>query len=148
MQTITCVQIKKIHTLKTLIGIDDDLYREMLKSFGVHSSTKLTPTEAKIFIDILEDKARHFKKVEFSTKNKFYSLNGRSSDMATPAQLGMIEAIWKDVSYFEDAEFRTASLRKFLKNKFYVEDLKFLSKKKAAKVIQAILNIKKNLNGV
>ena len=50
-------QIRKIHTLKTILGIDDELYREMLMSFGVQTSKDLTYTEAVIFIEILEDKA-------------------------------------------------------------------------------------------
>ena len=31
----TSLQIKQIHTLKNILGLDDDLYREMLASFGV-----------------------------------------------------------------------------------------------------------------
>ena len=42
----TSLQIKQIHTLKNILGLDDDLYREMLASFGVYSSKKLTETEA------------------------------------------------------------------------------------------------------
>ena len=38
----TSLQIKQIHTLKNILGLDDDLYREMLASFGVYSSKKLT----------------------------------------------------------------------------------------------------------
>ena len=40
----TSLQIKQIHTLKNILGLDDDLYREMLASFGVYSSKKLTET--------------------------------------------------------------------------------------------------------
>lgn len=53
----TVFQIRKIHTLKNILGIDDELYREMLKSFDVQTSKNLTYTEADIFIEILEDKA-------------------------------------------------------------------------------------------
>lgn len=41
----TTSQIRKIHTLKNFIGLDDDLYREMLMTFGVQSSKNLTDTE-------------------------------------------------------------------------------------------------------
>ena len=34
----TFTQIKQIHILKNLIGLEEDLYREMLASFGVYSS--------------------------------------------------------------------------------------------------------------
>ena len=49
----TISQIRKIHTLKNVIGLEDDLYREMLMSFGVQSSKNLTYTEAIIFTEIL-----------------------------------------------------------------------------------------------
>ena len=51
---VTTFQIKKIHTLKNLIGMDDDLYREILKSFDVQTSKNLTFTEASIVIENLE----------------------------------------------------------------------------------------------
>lgn len=54
---ITAFQIKKIHTLKTLLGLDDDLYKDMLLSFGVATSKQLTYAEASVLIDILEEKA-------------------------------------------------------------------------------------------
>ena len=50
----TTSQIRKIHTLKNALGLDDDLYREMLKSFDVQTSKNLTYTEAIIFIEIFE----------------------------------------------------------------------------------------------
>lgn len=53
----TISQIKKIHILKNLIGLDDYCYQDMLMSFGVVTSKNLTYTEAIIFIEILEDKA-------------------------------------------------------------------------------------------
>ena len=54
---VTISQIRKIHTLKSAIGLDDDLYRDMLMSFGVQSSKDLTYAEAIIFLEILEEKA-------------------------------------------------------------------------------------------
>ena len=53
----TYAQIKKIHTLKNVLQLDDDLYVDMLMSFGVQSSKDLTCTEAGIFLEILEEKA-------------------------------------------------------------------------------------------
>ena len=53
----TTSQIRKIHTLKGLLGLEDDLYRDMLFSFGVCTSKDLTFTEAAVLLDILETKA-------------------------------------------------------------------------------------------
>ena len=51
----TTFQIRKIHALKNVIGMDDDLYRDMLISFDVTSSKDLTFTEAAIFVDIFDN---------------------------------------------------------------------------------------------
>ena len=39
---ITKEQIKKIHTIKNLLGLDDELYREMLLKFDAKSCKELT----------------------------------------------------------------------------------------------------------
>lgn len=140
---VTISQIRKIHTLKSIIGLDDDLYRDMLMSFGVQSSKDLTYAEAVIFLEILEEKAvalNRWKKLP-----KKYSDLKRSDNMATNAQLRMIEGMWREICYFDNDYFATKSLRKFLKSKFKVDDVMFLTKAKAIKVIQAIKGIKNNL---
>jgi len=147
---ITSAQIKKIHTLKTVLHLDDELYVEMLMSFGVQSSKKLTCAEANIFIDILEEKAawtNQWKK----RNNKYEELSNRYNSkevaMATPPQLRMIEAIWREICYVDTDEFAKQSLRKFLQNKFKISDIKFLTKNVAVRVIRAILQIKQNIKG-
>ena len=69
----------------------------------------------------------------------------RGDKMATPPQLRMIKGMWRDICYVDNDEIATKSLRKFLKAKFKVDDIRFLTKAKANKVIQAIKGIKKNL---
>ena len=86
----TSLQIKQIHTLKNILGLDDDLYREMLASFGVYSSKKLTETEANILIEILQDKT---KKLKLAKPKKYDDLSERDSKISTPLQLRKIEAI-------------------------------------------------------
>lgn len=65
--------------------------------------------------------------------------------MATQSQLRMIEGIWREISYFDTDDFARKFLRKFFKSKFKVDDIMFLTKPKASKVIQAISGMKKNL---
>lgn len=140
---VTTYQIKKIHALKSVIGLDDDLYIGMLMSFDVQTSKDLTFTEAKILIEILEEKAIAMKKwVKQPLK---YSDLERNQKMATQAQLRMIESMWREICYFDDDKFAKTSLRKFLKSKFKTDDIMFLTKNKATKVIQAIKNIKKHI---
>lgn len=139
----TTTQIRKIHALKNVIGLDDDLYREMLMSFDVQSSKNLTYTEAIIFTEILEDKAVELNR--WKKQPKKYETLQRNGDMASDAQLRMIEGMWREICYYDDDLFARKSLRKFLKSKFKVDDVMFLTKAKASKAIQAIKGIKKNL---
>ena len=76
---------------------------------------------------------------------KKYEDMERGDKMATPPQLRMIKGMWRDICYVDNDEIATKSLRKFLKAKFKVDDIRFLTKHKAIKVIQAIKGIKKNL---
>ena len=139
----TTSQIRKIHTLKTLLGLDDDLYREMLMSFGVCTSKDLTFTEAAVLLDILETKAVE-KNLWKKQPKKFEDMD-RGDTMATPPQLRMIKGLWREICYVDNDETASTSLRKFLKSKFKVDDIRFLTKAKASKVIQAIKGMKKNL---
>ena len=139
----TSSQIRKIHTLKNFIGLDDDLYREMLMTFGVQSSKNLTDTEAEIFIEVLEAKAEKFE--DWVKRPKKYADLYRDENMATQAQLRYIEGLWKEVAYFDDEDFNKKSLRKFLKSKFKIDDIMFLTKAKATKVIQGIKGMKASL---
>ena len=136
-------QIKRIHILKSLLGLDDDLYREMLMSFGVCSSKDLTFTEASAMLDILETRAEE--RNLWKRMPKPYEDLNRDSKMATPPQLRMIKGLWREICYFDNNEFANKSLRKFLKTKFKVDDINFLTKTKAIKVIQAIKAIKQKL---
>lgn len=139
----TTSQIRKIHALKNVIGLDDDLYREMLMSFDVQSSKNLTYTEAIIFTEILEEKATALNR--WQKQPKKYEGLYRGEKMASDAQLRMIEGMWREICYYDDDLFARKSLRKFLKSKFKVDDVMFLTKAKASKAIQTIKGIKKNL---
>lgn len=129
--------------VKNFIGLDDDLYREMLMTFGVQSSKNLTDTEAGIFIEVLEAKAEKFE--DWVKRPKKYADLYRDENMATQAQLRYIEGLWKEVAYFDDEDFNKKSLRKFLKSKFKIDDIMFLTKAKATKVIQGIKGMKASL---
>lgn len=139
---VSSFQIKKIHTLKNLLSIDNDLYIDMLMSFGVQSSKNLTFTEANILLEILEEKAIA-QNLWVKQPKKYESLK-RNENMASSAQLRMIESLWREIAYINNDKFSKSSLRKFLKNKFKIDDIMFLTKTKATKVIQGIMAIKKS----
>lgn len=135
----TALQIKRIHTFKTQLGIDDELYREMLASFGVCSSKNLTETEAEILIEILNDKS---KKVKPRKPKKYDDLSQRDNKMSTPLQLRKIEAIWWDICDSAESVKQIRSLRKFIKRQCKIDDIKFLSKREASKLIAVLEKIK------
>lgn len=143
---VSSFQIKKIHTLKNLLSIDNDLYIDMLMSFGVQSSKNLTFTEANILLEILEEKAVA-QNLWVKQPKKYESLK-RNENMASSAQLRMIESLWREIAYINNDKFSKSSLRKFLKNKFKIDDIMFLTKTKATKVIQGIMAIKKSTKKV
>lgn len=138
----TISQIRQIHTLKSRLGLDDDTYRDMLWSFSVITSKDLTDTEAAVLIDVLAYKAvargiwKHGPKAK-----KYEDCDYRDSDYASSSQLRMIEVLWNKTSY---AGYKNQSLRKFLQNKFKISDIRFLTKSKASKVIQALQIINQN----
>ena len=74
----TTYQIKKIHTLKNVLGLDDDTYRQMLLSFDVCSSKDLTQAEAEIFIDILQNDAKYIQKNNYKKYAKNIRLYAQS----------------------------------------------------------------------
>ena len=135
----TALQIKRIHTFKTQLGIDDELYREMLASFGVCSSKNLTETEAEILIEILNDKS---KKIKPNKPKKYDDLSQRDTKMSTPLQLRKIEAIWWDICDSAESVKQIRSLRKFIKRQCKIADIKFLSKREASKLIAVLEKIK------
>ncbi|MBO6181745.1 DUF1018 domain-containing protein [bacterium] len=136
-------QIKKIHTLKNVLGIDDDLYRELLCEYGVSSSKDLAYKDAITFTENLENNAVA-KGLWVKKPKKYVGLN-RDKEMATDSQIRMIEGLWRELSYFDDDKFAKKSLRKFLSRTHKVDDVMFMTKDKASKVINSIIAMKKKL---
>ena len=135
-------QIKKIHTLKNVLGIDDDLYRELLCEYGVSSSKDLAYKDAITFTESLENNA--VAKGLWVKKPKKYAGLNRDKEMATDSQIRMIEGLWRELSYFDDDKFAKKSLRKFLSRTHKVDDDMFITKDKASKVINSIIAMKNN----
>src|SRR5574344_1502982 len=108
-------QIKKIHTLKNILGLEEELYRDML-----------------------EDKVS----LKGNSHKKYDDFKSRDNAMATPAQLRKIEVVWKDMHTFTDKDSAKKSLRKFIKKQFHIEDIRFITKIKAGKIIAVLEKIK------
>jgi len=144
-------QIKKIHTIKSALSLDDDTYRELLfNSFRVVSSKQLNFSQA-------EDLIREMEKIAIASGvwdscrkkrqggGKFEELNLRRG-MATPAQLRKIEAMWSEISRIDDIDARQKGLRTFLERIAKVSALRFLDSAGAGKVINALNAMTKQEN--
>jgi hypothetical protein len=148
---ITAAQIKRIHTIKHILGISDENYRECLDSrFGVTSCKDLTLMQARSFLDELEKYALQVRddsdkaecevarqRAEAAKPKRFENLDNRPG-MASGKQLRKIEAMWQDISFIPEAEPRARALRRFIHRITGVMDLRFLDSQMAGKVIIAL----------
>ncbi|MEJ5227217.1 regulatory protein GemA [Thermodesulfovibrio sp.] len=144
MEKITPKQIKKIHTLKTKLKMTDEEYRLRLSDYWVSTSKDLTYEEAEDFIQKLEKEA--IEKILWTPHVLVYYRYEdieRVHGMATPRQLRMIEAMWKDVSYLRDETKRLKALRKFVYRITGTDNLRELTFEQARKVINAIMHMKR-----
>lgn len=139
---ITTSQIRIIHTLKSQLGLDDEVYRDILHSFDASSCKQLSEAEARIVIQNLQEKLEIYNK---KFKKKFEELEGRDKSMATPKQLRKIEAIWSEIyDKSKDRTERAKALRGYLKKHFKISDLRFLTKARARDVIPIFEKIRFN----
>lgn len=146
---ITQQQIKRLHTLKNALGMDDATYRAALdNAAGVTTSKDLTISQAAGLIDDWQSKAQKAGVWERRTPRpkKFDDLDSRRGvvAMATPPQMRMIEGIWSDVSRATDPEARKTALRHFINRVAKVSDLRFLDRDGATAVINALVAMQKS----
>jgi hypothetical protein len=127
----TKAQIKKIHVLKGILGIEDADYRALLAAFPkddgspAASSTELSVHQASIVIDRLENISRTV--VDMSEKS-----------FASRAQLKKIVFLWGQVSRATTREGKRKTLQAFLQNKYHVKGMDRLTIKLVPKVIKAL----------
>jgi Protein of unknown function (DUF1018) len=109
--------ITRIKMLQKQAGIGEDDYRALLLGYGVESCKELMQTDALRLIGFLTKLVEPGKASRKETGKK-YDYLGRRLDMATPKQLRMLEAMWKEVSYQPTVAKRNEAWSAFLKNKF------------------------------
>lgn len=137
-QGISKQQIKLIHTLRSAMSMDEDTYRAVLiEAFGVDSSKDLSFSEAEGIIRYFEKEAVSLGVwIQRNREGKYNGLKGREG-FATPAQLSLIEGLWKKVSRVDPSD-QDDALRSFVKRQAGVSDLRFLKGPDASKVIGAL----------
>jgi len=146
MGGITARQIKKIHTLKSRLKLSDNEYRYILSDYWVNTSKDLTAEEAEDLIRRLQQKAISLGVwSDWRRRSRLrYEDTGRRPGMASPAQLRMIEAIWKEVSRAKTEFERKKTLQAFLRRIVGVNDMRDLETIHARKVIEALRTMKRS----
>lgn len=135
-------QIRKIKTLQGVIGLEDGDYRLMLnKVAGVNSCKELKGPKIDLVIRHLEKCAGQTKTI---TEPARVTRARGGLRMATNKQLFAIRRIWARVSFSQD---KWGALDAFLKNRFGVERLLWLTFFKAGKVIEALKEMDRRSSG-
>lgn len=128
-------QIIIIHTLKKKLGWDDEVYRKFL----LKNTDGFCESSKEIADETLD---RIIAKMKLMAKNYDFEDLGYREGMATPKQLRMISAMWKEVSYIKDEQARLKALDRFVKKICGVDSIRFLKSVDVKKVVRAIQSMK------
>lgn len=131
-------QIAIIHIAKKQLDLEDDEYRKILQDICKVESSKAINSHTDFLALMLKFEEMGFERLDAKNpiKHNHDDLKDRSNNMATAGQLDKVVRLWKKVTYSQD-NWETA-LHKFLQNKFEVSHRRFLTRKKAITVIEAI----------
>ena len=118
--------IQLIHVGKTQLGLDDELYRDILESTtGKTSSKLLTPAQLEAVLDRLKQLGFEVESNKTGVKN-----------LASDAQSKLIRHLW--LQLYHAGQVKNGSekaLAKFIENRVKVSALQFLSTESADMVI-------------
>lgn len=143
----TSKQRQTIGYLRKLLCISDDVYHEILWTWGVDSSKELTIAQAETLLNQLKKQAietgKYQPKAQYKgQKWKYNNYSDREDSMASPAQLRMIEALWFEVSNQTNDEARESALNKFCEKITGKARLVFITKIEVRKLIKALNTMK------
>jgi hypothetical protein len=132
MLEISKAQIAKIHVLKARLGLDDEAYREMLTGVAKVASCKdLKGPKIDLVIRHLERCAGQGQALSPGGGGQ----KGQGPRLATARQMFAIRSLWVRVSRAVDL---WGALRTFIKNRYGVERLEWLTFGQASKVIEGL----------
>lgn len=123
--------IIRIHTAKNVLKLSDESYRAILAAANVASSTEISTWEQ------FDTVMACFKKLGFVSKK--VDSEPRAKNMITKKQEYYIKGLWELASKNKTE----SSLRALIKRIADVDDIRFLSKANASKVILALREIAK-----
>jgi hypothetical protein len=123
--TISAKKIALLHVAKRQLGLDDDAWRDLLRSWGeVESSAALTERGFTFVMLRLEQ-------LDFRSTRNF----GDRPGMASSAQIGFIRSMWLRIEPDDAGE---AKLNAWLERFHRVSALRFVDARRAQSVITAL----------
>lgn len=126
---ISTPQMRALWASARDLGYDsDDLHHLVRQITGSDSIAALSARQAKLVLDRLIPKQSRRRPL------------GKRRSMATPKQIGMIDGLWRELGEgrWYTPKNRKAALRGFLRKRFGVSDIRFLTVAKARNVIEAL----------
>ena len=139
----TVAQKTRIQIARKALQLSDDAYYGLLSGYGVDSSRDLSYKDAnKVIVKLKklgwkeEFKPRRLVQNEergFS-RSKYSHLTGRDPELASPAQLRMIEGMWRQVSRKKHDE----SLQSFIRRITGIDNIEWISKKNVTQLKAAM----------
>jgi hypothetical protein len=130
-----------LHVAKARLGLTEEVYRDIPRTHGgVDSSVDLKwPGYQRV--------KKHLASLGFESRGSqpgaAVPQEEKRPGFASPRRIRMIQGLWADLSYAPPAKRQTA-LREFLRKRFGVADLRFLTEMGAANVINALLAMVKD----
>lgn len=136
-------QRQLIGYLRKLLCLSEDVYHDILWTWGVDSSKELTAVQAETLLNQLKQQAigcgKYTPKAKYKTQKwKYNNYSDRDAEMASPAQLRMIEGLWFEVSYQSNDTDREIALNKLCERITGKSRLVFITKLEVRKIVQAI----------
>lgn len=139
---------RTIHALVARIGMPDEDYRALLwDRFRASSSKDLTSAQTNDLVAALhallpaDQRAAHPRpQVAAGARRRFESLGDRD-DMATPAQLRMLEASFVQRSRAETLADKQAAFRAWLRNRFGIDRIEWIPRDQVGRILRATQGI-------
>lgn len=125
---------RSVRAMTVLLGMDESAYRAMLKdNYNVDSAKKLTDRQLQELGRMLQTQLNGKRPAR-----RFEDLGGRQSDMATPAQIRAVEAMWMGVSTQPTTAEKRQALDAMCQRITGIRTVRWLTKAAAKNLIKAI----------
>lgn len=126
---------RSVRAMTVLLGMDETGYRDLLRdNYGVASSKELKPAQLQELGRTLQLQLNG----KSTPRKRYADMGSRMQDMASPAQLRAIEAMWMGVSTQPTTEAKRAALDAMCLRITGIRTVRWLTKAAAKNLIKAI----------